>query len=184
MDRRGAIALLGTLGSSAFLASNGQAAVARALRLSDLVGRSRFALLATTLARHCHWATVGDSRRIVTTTRARVEELVTGEDPGTTEVMFRTLGGTVGKIGQIVEGEADFVVGERALVFARPVAAEVFGVTGMAQGHYPVSLEATGGVLRPSRSLPRLVGQSGAAVERLNGLTVADALRLVRAERP
>src|SRR5687768_4641577 len=107
MDRRGVLKLLSLGGVGILWASPGQAAVAKALSLSELVKRSRFAVLATALSQESSWQQVGDSRRIVTTTRTRVDELVTGEKPETSEILVRTLGGRVGKIGQMVEGEAD-----------------------------------------------------------------------------
>jgi len=184
MDRRGVLSLLGLSGLGVLWAPPAEAAVARALRVRDLVQRSRFAVLATALARESTWEQVGDSRRIVTTTRVQVEELVTGSRPETSEVMVRTLGGRVGKVGQIVEGEADFTVGETSLVFATELRAELFGVTAMAQGHYPLALESRGHVLMPSRSLPSLVGTQDSAVQRLSGALLPDALRIIRSERP
>jgi hypothetical protein len=165
-------------------ASPGQAAVAKALTLSELVKRSRFAVLATALSQESSWQQVGDSRRIVTTTRTRVDELVTGEKPETSEILVRTLGGRVGKIGQLVEGEAELVVGETALVFTRAAEPGFFAVTAMAQGHYPLVVEARGKVLRASRTLPSLVGPDDSAVKRLTGKPLSDALKVIRAERP
>ena len=64
-----------------------------------------------------------------------IESPVVGQAQG--EVWVRTLGGTVGKIGQHVAGEAQFTLNQKALVFlARP--GEKFVVTGMAQGHFPI----------------------------------------------
>lgn len=184
MDRRGVLSLLGLGTVGVFLPAPAQAAVARALSVRDLVVRSRFAVLATALSRESTWAQVGDSRRIVTITRARVEELVTGSQPETSEVLIQTLGGRVGKVGQLVDGEADFTVGETSLVFARELEVQRFGVTAMAQGHYPLALESRGHVLRPSRSLPVLVGPDDSAVRKLSGVLLPDALRIIRSERP
>jgi len=184
MDRRGVLSLLGLGTVGVFLPAPAQAAVARARSVRDHVVRSRFAVLATALSRESTWAQVGDSRRIVTITRARVEELVTGSQPETSEVLIQTLGGRVGKVGQLVDGEADFTVGETSLVFARELEVQRFGVTAMAQGHYPLALESRGHVLRPSRSLPVLVGPDDSAVRKLSGVLLPDALRIIRSERP
>jgi hypothetical protein len=165
-------------------ASPGQAAVAKALSLSELVKRSRFAVLATALSQESSWQQIGDSRRIVTTTRTRVEELVTGEKPETSEILVRTLGGRVGKIGQMVEGEAELLIGETALVFTRVAEPGLYAVTAMAQGHYPLVADSRGKVLRASRTLPALVGSDDSAVKRLTGKTLSDALKVIRAERP
>jgi hypothetical protein len=119
----------------------------------------------------------------VTETRARVDELVTGVDPSATEVLLRTLGGRVGNIGQIVEGEAELTLGETSLTFLTAFEPALYAVTGMAQGHYPVVGSTSGRVLATNRALPALLKRSGSAVERLAGRTLADALTLVRAER-
>jgi hypothetical protein len=97
--------------------------------------------------------------------------------------MVQTLGGKVGKIGQLVEGEAELVVGESSLVFTREVLTGLYGVTAMAQGHYPIGVEARGKVLRPSRSLPALIAGKESAVERLRNVTLSDAVSLVRGAR-
>jgi hypothetical protein len=137
----------------------------------------------TAVAQRASWQEIGGSRRIVTDTEARVEELVTGVDPSTTQVLLRTLGGRVGTTGQIVEGEAELSVGETSLTFLTQFDPSIYGVTAMAQGHYPIVSQAGARVLATNRVLPALVKRSGSAVERLAGRTLGDALSLVRAER-
>lgn len=180
MDRRGVLALFGLGGASFFGARYAEAAVARALGIPELVARSKRVVVATALEQACEWHVLGGSRRIVTLTRVRVEELVTGATPESSELMVQTLGGKVGKIGQLVEGEAELTVGENAMVFTREVMSGLYGVTAMAQGHYPIGLEARGKVLRPSRSLPSLISGKESAVERLTNVTLSDAVKLVR----
>jgi hypothetical protein len=148
------------------------------------VERSTRVVFATALDQACEWLVVGGNRRIVTLTRVRVEEHVTGSAPEASELMVQTLGGKVGKIGQLVEGEAELAVGESSLVFTREVLGGLYGVTAMAQGHYPVAVEARGKVLRPSRKLPALISGREAAVERLKNVTLAEAVTLVRGARP
>lgn len=183
MDRRGLLALFGTLGVGLVSAPPAEAAVARALALRELVEKSKRVVVATALDQACEWQVIGGSRRIVTLTRVRVEELVTGATPEASELMVQTLGGRVGKIGQLVEGEAELTVGQGALVFTREVLSGLYGVTAMAQGHYPISVEARGKVLRPSHKLPALVSGRDAAVARLRDVTLSDAVNLVRGAR-
>jgi hypothetical protein len=182
MDRRGVLSLLGAA-AFGLTATPAFATVARGLTLRDLVQKSRNAVLVTSLARHASWQTIGGSRRIVTETRARLDQLVTGEDPSSAEVLVRTLGGRVGHIGQLVEGEAELVLGEACLAFLTEFEPLVYGVTGMAQGHYPIESEARGPVLRASRQLPALLPSKDSAVERLSGQLLGDAVNLVRAAR-
>lgn len=182
MDRRGLLSLLAA-GSAAFLwAGPAAATVARALTLRELLSRSTSVLVLTPLARASSWEVIGGSRRIVTDTRARVDELVSGADPKSSEVLVRTLGGRIGKIGQLVSGEAELELGEDCLLFGREFEPARFGVAAMAQGHYPLVTQSGGKLVRASRQLPALVGQTEAAFQRLSGKSLADALRLVRAE--
>jgi hypothetical protein len=183
MDRRGVLALFSSVGVGLLTAAPADAAVARALGIRELVDRSKRVVVATALEQACEWQVIGGSRRIVTLTRVRVEELVTGATPEASELMLQTLGGRVGKVGQLVDGEAELVVGENSLVFTREVLTGLYGVTAMAQGHYPIGVEARGKVLRPSRSLPALIAGKEAAVERLRNVTLSDALNLVRGAR-
>ncbi len=182
MNRRGALALFGALGVG-FWPSRASATIARALSVEDLVHKSNTVVLATALEQASSWQEVGDSRRIVTTTRVRIDELVTGQKPDAGELMVQTLGGKVGKIGQLVEGEAELVPGRASLLFARGVGAELFAVTAMAQGHFPIARETRGRVLHKSAALPALIDAPNAAIRRLDGSLLADALRLVRATR-
>jgi hypothetical protein len=155
---------------------------ARTLSLSDLVKRSKSTLLLTGLAKRSSWQTLGGSRRIVTETRARVDELVTGADPSSAEVLLRTLGGRVGHIGQLVEGEAEIALGEGCLAFLTEFEPLIYGVTAMAQGHYPIVSDARGRLLAASHRLPALLPGPSSAVTRLVGRSVAEAVALVRAE--
>jgi len=182
MDRRGALSILGMTAVGLYGAP-AVAAVARALSLGELVKKSSSALVLTAVARKAGWQTIGGSQRIVTETRARVEEVVTGADPSASEVVVHTLGGRIGTIGQIVEGEAELVLGETSLTFLTALAPQAYAVTAMAQGHYPIVNDARGKILATNRQLPSLVKKTGSAVERLAGRTLSEGLALVRAEQ-
>jgi hypothetical protein len=182
MDRRGVLSLLGVT-ALGFTEARAFGSVARGLSLRDLVLKSKSAVLVTPLEKRSSWQTIGGSRRIVTETRARVEQLVSGTDPSAAEVLLQTLGGRVGNIGQLVEGEAEVALGEGCLTFLSELEPLVYRVTAMAQGHYPIASEDRGRVLRPSRSLPALLRTRDSAVERLSGKLVAEGIELVRAVR-
>lgn len=185
VDRRTAIRALGGWGLGAMglsVAGTASATVVRAVTLEQLVKKSSSVLVGLPLERWSEWASIGGTKRIVTLTRVRVEEAVSGAEDS--EVLVRTLGGRIGDIGQLVDGEAELRVGERSLVFSHRFDAGLSGVTAMAQGHYP--FDATSGEVRLVRS-PRIgtmLKNQGAAVEQLEGLTVRDAKALVTKARP
>lgn len=176
------------LGSAAlasfFAAGRAEASVARSVSLKELVQRSRAVVMATPLGATSSWEHLGGSRRIVTYTRVRVDQMVRGTDPGSSEIVVRTLGGSVGKIGQLVEGQAELRAGQSSLLFTLELERDLYGVTALAQGEYRVVPESAGRILRPSRLLPKLVGGDDSALKRLAGKPLADALGLVRAEKP
>jgi hypothetical protein len=174
--------LLAAVGiASFFAAGTAEASVARSVSLKELVQRSRSVVVATPLGASANWERLGGSRRIVTYTRVRVDQLVRGSDPGSSELIVRTLGGSVGKIGQLVEGQAELRPGQSSLLFTLELERDLYGITALAQGEYRVVPEAAGRVLRPSRLLPKLVGGNDSALQRLTGKSLADALGIVRA---
>jgi hypothetical protein len=156
-----------------------RASVALALKLEQLVRQSERVVVATPLLAESRWETVGRARRIVTYTRIRVDETVLG-DGSDAELSIRTLGGKVGKIGQIVHGEAVLLLGEPMVLFVGRAPDGVTAVAGMSQGHFPVRADAKGTRrLAPSPRLFELVGDDS-AVGRLTGRTLAEARELVR----
>src|SRR5208337_4957250 len=70
-----------------------------------------------------------------------VDRAIAGGVHGGDEVWIRTMGGIVGKIGQVVDGEAVFTVGRSALVFLHAAPAGTYDVTARAQGQFPVTLD-------------------------------------------
>ncbi|HWP09697.1 MAG TPA: hypothetical protein VNN72_28340 [Polyangiaceae bacterium] len=183
MERRGFLSLLGTSALGLLASAPAGASTARALTLAELVGKSTSVVVATAVAKRSSWTTIGGARRIVTDTRLKVEELVSGADPSTTELVVRTLGGVVGEIGQIVEGEAELTIGEQSMTFVTQIDPAFYGVTAMGQGHYPITADTRGRILRQNRQLPALVGNKATAVATLRGRLVSDGLALVRAVR-
>jgi len=132
---------------------------------------------------------VWENGRIVTYTRARVDEPVAGDLAAGAETWIASLGGVVGSVGQTVDGEARLRVGAQALVFLRPDGADasVRIVTARAQGFYPALVDAQG-VRRfaPSNSIGAVLAPVGAhaaeplASEVLRSRTAEDAMRDVR----
>jgi hypothetical protein len=179
LTRRSALVFLGFGALGLGLTKAAQASVARALSLVDLSRQSERVLVGTALQASSRWESVGGRKRIVTYTRVRVDELVAGE-AGDSEILVRTLGGKVGKIGQVVHGEALLLLNEAALLFIGYAPDGVIGVAGMSQGHYPIRPDDKGTRrLRPSPRSFEILGDDSAA-RRLSGRTIADARDLVR----
>lgn len=102
---------------------------------------------------------VWEDGRIYTYTRVKVEQGVAGETTGAGgaggagEVWIRTMGGVVGKIGQLVDGEPVFAVNKPNLVFLRKFkAGGTWEVSARAQGQYPVVFDEVRKAKRIMRS--------------------------------
>ena len=169
------------MGCAASLAPRlAEATMARAIRLPELVGLSRYALVGTATDAYSRWETVGKTRRIVTYIRLEVTQPIDGRPPPDTSLMVRTLGGRVGDIGQLVHGEARFELGAASVIFVSPDTDGVLGITAMAQGHYPLQLDLDDVPrLNPSPNMPTLTRVDGSAVQRLVRRTVTEAEGLV-----
>lgn len=168
-SRRAVLSWLLCAAGSATWAGRAAASLARPLELEPLCAMSRVALVGRALAAKSRWETIGEQRRIITTTRVHVEDVIAGSDLGS-EILVRTLGGRVGDVGQIVHGEAFLLLGERAVLLLMEASGGALHVSAMAQGHYPVRNDPSR-VPRLARSprLPELVGRTGqSAVERLH----------------
>ncbi|MGH7438790.1 MAG: matrixin family metalloprotease [Polyangiaceae bacterium] len=125
-----------------------EASVSAAAVFDDLVHQSSAVAVVTVLDQTSEW----EANRIVTYTGLRVDRLVAGQLPA--QIRLRAHGGTVGHIGQIVEGQPTFAVGSTYLVFLRPhvdlatgAASDSFVVVDGAQGQFVV--QAVGG--KPAR---------------------------------
>ncbi len=161
--------------------ADANAAVSVAISLDELTQGSSHVVIATALEKHSAWEDLPGGRRIVTFTRFRVERSA-GTSPGE-EITVRTLGGVVGNIGQLVNGDAKFGKGERTLLFLLKTPKNGFVVNGLAQGHFPIRNDAQGnpklfaspdaGTLLPRR------GPVISAQERLVGLSPEAAMTLI-----
>jgi len=84
-------------------------------------------------------SSVWEDGRIYTYTKVKVDQPVAGDLPAGGEGYVRTMGGVVGKIGQLVDGEPVFTSGKQSMVFLRKLkVASTFEVSGRAQGQFPV----------------------------------------------
>ncbi len=129
-----------------------QASVSIAILFDDLVRESTTASIITPMEAHAVW----ENGRIYTYTRVHVDRLVAGSvTPGheaSHEEWVRTLGGVVGKIGQVVDGEPVLTVGRPSMLFVHQGPVGALEVTGRAQGQFPVVADATH-TLRVVRSI-------------------------------
>ncbi len=99
-----------------------------------LVRGSTAAAIVTPVGARVVW----EDGRICTYTHVHVERAVAGSLATGDEAWVRTLGGVVGKIGQLVDGEAVFSPGRRSLVFLRPASVGALAVTARGQGQFPI----------------------------------------------
>ncbi len=132
---------------------------------------------------------VWEEGRIYTYTRVKVDQGVAGDLGTGGEGWVRTMGGVVGKIGQLVDGEPVFTANKSSLVFMRK-----FKLTGQwevsarAQGQYPVVEETVdkktirkivrshaAGVLFPPKDVP-VVGPPAAPAGQGAGVLAPKAI--------
>jgi hypothetical protein len=131
---------LAASGASAVGEREAKATVSAAASFDDLVKDASAVAVVTPLEQRASW----EGNRIVTQTRVRIDRLVAGALPA--EAWVRTHGGSVGHIGQIVEGQPSFAVGQASLLFLRPhvdsatgAVASTFVVVASAQGQFPIA---------------------------------------------
>jgi hypothetical protein len=182
--RRGVWAAL-AITASLVGAADARASVSIAATLEELTGESSAVALVTPEESQSLW----EDGRIATYTRVRVERVIAGQTPR--ELWVRTMGGSVGTIGQIVEGEARLDPGRPCVLFLRahsdpPASASVFGVAEGAQGQFPIVDDGHGAHLAAHRDPGKLVPPSGMknvvfARDLLAGLTVEAAAHEVAA---
>ena len=185
----GRATLCTALAGAAFAAPGETAAhasVAIAVSWEGLLEESSAAVIVTALEARAVW----EDGRIYTYTHVRVDRSVAGELTLGGDAWVRTMGGIVGKIGQVVEGEAALIAGRSSLLFLHPGPVGAFEVTARAQGQFPVVSNdpklppyvvrghAAGLIVRNAGNL---AGRSNVllAGELLHGRSVDDAAREV-----
>jgi hypothetical protein len=153
--------------------------------LRDLVNMSEWVVVAEVTSARSHFETIGGARRLITDTTLQVTNAVTPNrssrelESGT--IVVRTLGGTVGDVAQVVLGEAVLPRGTSQLLFLDEGSDHQFRVSAMAQGQFPVAVDAQGQKrLRPSSGLDVVVNAQQSAVHDLAGRTLEQAQSLVQ----
>jgi hypothetical protein len=138
---------------AALVVADARASVSIAVTWDGLLRESTAAALVTALEGRSVWE--GD--RIYTYTHVRVDRGVAGELTTGDDAWVRTMGGVVGKVGQVVDGEPVLTRGQSSLLFlhgipARPAGA--YDVTARGQGQFPVVTD--------EKTPPRLVRSTSA----------------------
>ena len=115
-----------------WLASASQGTIVVPQSIEELTQKSDVVVLGAVVGQESKWSP--DHQLIYTFVRIHVEDALKGTSDR--EILVRRPGGTVGEIGQRVQGSAEFTLGERVLVFLSllPTARPLFQLTGMAQG--------------------------------------------------
>jgi hypothetical protein len=124
----------------ALVAADAGASVSIAVTWDGLLRESTAAAVVTPLDARPVW----ENGRIYTYTRVRVGRAMAGDlAPGDT-AWVRTMGGVVGKIGQLVDGEAVLAPGQPSLLFLHAGPVGAYEVTARGQGQFPVVTPADG----------------------------------------
>jgi hypothetical protein len=150
------------------------------MSLPALVQGSRRILVITPLAAESHFEELGRRRRIVTDTRVRVEEPVAKGEGVDSELLVRTLGGSIDGLGELVHGQARLVLGQACVAFLLQGPDGLHYVNGMAQGHYPLRSSAARELDR-SPDLPEILDFDSSAVKALVGSELGAAGTRIRA---
>ncbi len=123
----------------ATVTTDAQASVSIAVVFDALVRESSAVAIVTPLEQRSVW----EDGRIYTYSRVRADQAVAGDLAAGGEAWIRTLGGVVGHIGQLVDGEPVLTNGRPSLLFMRPGSAGTLEVTARAQGQFAVTLDDT-----------------------------------------
>src|SRR5580700_6082924 len=110
------IVTIGTLGATGLATDTASASVSIQATWDGLLRESTAAVVATSVETRSVW----ENGRIYTYAHLHVDRTLAGQVPSGAEPWVRTMGGVVGKVGQIVEGEAVLTAGESGLLFLHP----------------------------------------------------------------
>jgi hypothetical protein len=116
-----------------------RASVSVAVGFEALVKDSHAIAIVTPVEQKSVW----EEGRIYTYTRVHADNGVAGVIATGDEAWVRTMGGVVGHIGQLVDGEAVLTVGRPNLLFLHQGPPGALEVTARAQGQYPITLDDT-----------------------------------------
>ena len=126
---------VGSVATLSTIASDAHASVSIAIGFDQLVrDADAVAVMTPTESK-----TVWEDGRIYTYTHLKVEQGVAGELGTGADGWVRTMGGVVGKIGQMVDGEPVFTSGKSSLLFLRKFKSTgTWEVSARAQGQWPI----------------------------------------------
>ena len=179
--RRGALLGLASAGATLY-AAPAHATLVRGLSLTELAQKSERIGVLEPLEASCRYVGIGGRKSLVTDTRVLVHEAWTGA--AESELLLRTLGGRLDGVGELVHGQPTLQLGTRAVGFLKLSRdRQVWWMTGMAQGHFPLSDASQIARLLASPNLPDIVQPEASAVRRLVGLRLGEARELVRRAR-
>lgn len=179
ISRRALLASFGLGAGTGLMPRLAAATLVRGVTLSELVLRSQHAVLGTALEARCTYQDIGGRRMLITETRLRVDRVLALAAPATTELTVRTLGGRLDGRGELVHGQAEFTRDAQCVTFFERAPDGACWVTGMAQGHYPLSHGGVSSVLHASPQLPTILDWEHSAVKRLSGQQLSEAERLI-----
>jgi len=157
-----ALAIVGLFAAAILVPSDASASVSIAMGYDALVKDADNVVLVTPGDQSSVW----EDGRIYTYTKVKVDQPVAGDLPAGGEGFVRTMGGVVGQIGQMVDGEPVFTSGQQSMLFLRKLkVSSTFEVSGRAQGQFPVvvnevtklktlSRSSNAGMLLPPKALP------------------------------
>ncbi len=181
------VGALAALPAAAVLApSDASASVSIAVAFDTLVKDADAVVVITPVDHQSVW----EDGRIYTYTRVKVDQGVAGDIGAGAEGYIRTMGGVVGKIGQLVDGEPVFTSGKPSLLFLRKFkGGGVFEVSARAQGQYPITVDETtkakklvrssaAGLLLPPKNNANANASSPGQVQTQSQSTQATALPL------
>ncbi len=126
------------MAASRCVAVDARASVSIQVTWDGLLRESTAAVVATSVETRAVW----ENGRVYTYARLHVDRAIEGDLPSGGEAWVRTMGGIVGKIGQIVDGEPVLRRGEPSLLFLHPGPPGAYVVTARGQGQFPVVQDA------------------------------------------
>ncbi|HVH44305.1 MAG TPA: hypothetical protein VM925_18260 [Labilithrix sp.] len=169
LSRALVVSALGLPAAAVLVPSDAAASVSIAVAFETLVKDADAVAVVTAGEPMSVW----EDGRIYTYTKVKVDQGVAGDVGAGADGWVRTMGGVVGKIGQLVDGEPVLVRDKPALLFLRKFKeGGVFEVSARAQGQYPITVDektktrkllrsASVGMLLPPKGAPETSKTSG-----------------------
>jgi hypothetical protein len=157
------------------VAPRADASVSFTVPMDALVEESSAACVVLPLDSKSVW----ENGRIATYTRAHVDRVLAGSAPS--EVWVKTLGGSVGDIGQIVDGEAVLRPGTQSLLFLTTYEGSLV-VTARGQGQFALVRDGSLMRLRKNAWAGALLAPSPTVLSRIRGRTTDAEAALPAAE--